>query len=138
MIPLTVFTPQWANAPGAVQEIALAGTPLSTSFRLVQVTPEVFEKNSVPVPLLGDVNVKCVPTGAQLGTPQTGSFTMIFGSGTEFANAVTLATTMMAINKALVRFIIPRAPGSYSGLCSPWPPNAAGLKLAPDAAFSAQ
>lgn len=117
VIPPTVFTLQFIKALGELHVIAPAGTPDSTSFRLVQLRPELFEKNSVPVPLFGDEKVKCVPTGVQMPV-QTGSLTMILGSGTEFANAAALANKNAKTHKTRLLFINPPF-GEYCGVLLP-------------------
>jgi hypothetical protein len=92
------------NAFGEVQEMALAGTPDSISLRLVQLTPELLAKNSVPLPPVGEVKVKCVPTGVQV-PPHTGSLMMILGSGTELAKAAALVNTDASTSKMRQNFI---------------------------------
>jgi hypothetical protein len=115
--PPTVFTLQFINALGELHEIASAGTPDSTSFRLVQLRVVLFEKKRVPVPLFGDEKVKCVPTGVQVPV-QTGSLTMILGSGTEFANAEALANNKVKTHKTRVLLINPSF-GKYCGVLLP-------------------
>jgi hypothetical protein len=84
--------------------MAEAGTPDSINSRLCHETPEALVNISVPKPLAGEVNVKCVPTLVQLD-PHKGSLMMILGSGTELASAAMQETMVTKINSAARRFM---------------------------------
>ena len=102
--PPVVVTLQFMNVCGALQIMADAGTPDSMILRLCQVKPELLVKNNVPVPLAGDVNVKCVPTLVQTD-PHTGSLIMILGSGMELASEARQERIVIKISSAARRFI---------------------------------
>src|SRR5258706_7293199 len=78
------------------QLMASAGTPVSISRSEVQFLPEALVKNSVPLPFLGTLNSKFIPTfvqppGGQLRArpkpPPDTPWMMILGSGMPSAKA---------------------------------------------------